>query len=83
MNLQITFYTKPNCSLCEEAEELLEEMKDLFGFSIFKVNIIKNMSTYEKYKNQIPVIDLGGRYYFSGKISRKELKQKIRALVKK
>ncbi|MFB0565779.1 MAG: glutaredoxin family protein [Candidatus Aminicenantaceae bacterium] len=83
MSLQITFYTKPNCPLCEEAEELLEELKDLFGFSIFKVNIIKNMSTYEKYKNQIPVIDLGGRYYLSGKIDKKELKQKIRALVKK
>lgn len=81
--MQITFYTKPNCPLCEEAEELLEELKDLFGFSIFKVNIIKNMSTYEKYKNQIPVIDLGGRYYLSGKIDKKELKQKIRALVKK
>jgi glutaredoxin len=81
--MEITFYTKPNCPLCGEAEEILEEMKGLFGFSISKVNIIENMSTYEKYKHQIPVIELGDKSSLSGKIDRKELKQKILALMHK
>lgn len=79
--IELIFYTKPNCPLCEEAEEILEEMKDLFGFSISKVNIMKNMNTYEKYRHKIPVIEFADNHSLSGKIDKKELEQKIKALI--
>ncbi|MFQ6082302.1 MAG: glutaredoxin family protein [Candidatus Aminicenantia bacterium] len=77
ISLQIIFYTRPNCPLCEEAEELLEEMENLFSFSINKIDITDDLDIYEKYKHQIPVIEIGNKYYLYGKINRKELKQKI------
>ncbi|MFQ6083195.1 MAG: glutaredoxin family protein [Candidatus Aminicenantia bacterium] len=82
MSLQIKFYTKPNCSLCEEVEELLEEMENLFKFSAHRIDITDDLDIYEKYKHQIPVIEIGGKYYLSGKITRKELKQKIQTYKK-
>ena len=83
MSFEITFYTKPNCPLCEEAEELLEEMRGHFDFSVLKIDITKEMDTYEKFKHRIPVLRLGDQDDLSGKISGKELRQKIRAFLKK
>jgi len=83
MSLQITFYTKPNCPLCEEAEELLDEMKGHFDFSVLKIDITRDMDTYEKFKHRIPVLRLGEQLELAGKITEKELRQKIRALIKK
>jgi len=83
MSLQIIFYTKPNCPLCEEAGELLEEMRCHFDFSVLKIDITKEMDTYEKFKHRIPVLRLGDRWDLSGKIRGKELRRKIRAFLKK
>lgn len=46
MSLQIKFYTKPNCPLCEEAEELLDEMQRHFDFAVLKIDITTDMDTY-------------------------------------
>ena len=83
MSFEITFYTKPNCPLCEEAEDLLEETRRHFGFSVQKIDITNEMETYEKYKHRIPLLRLGDRWDLSGKIKGKELRQKLGALLKK
>jgi len=82
MSMQITFYTKPNCPLCEDAEELLDEMRRHFDFSVLKIDITTDMDTYEKYKHRIPVLMLGDRWDLSGRINENELRQKIRAFLK-
>lgn len=82
MSRQITFYTKPYCPLCEEAEELLEEMKRHLDFSVLKIDITKEMETYEIFKHRIPVLRLGDLGELSGKISEKELRKKMGAFLK-
>jgi len=83
MGLQIIFYTKPYCPLCEKAEELLEEMQGHFDFSVLKIDITEDMEIFEKFKHRIPVLRLGERWELAGKIAEKELKQKIGAFLKK
>jgi len=83
MSLQITFFTKPFCPLCEEAEELLEEMRGHFDFFVLKIDITKEMDTYEIFKHRIPVLRLGDRWELSGKISGKELRRKILTFLKR
>lgn len=62
--IEIVFYTKPNCPLCEEAEEILEEMKD--------------MIVYEEYKHRIPVIEIAKKFELSGRIEKGKLRARIR-----
>jgi len=81
-SFEITFYTKPNCLLCDEAEEILEEMSGHFGFSVQKIDITTDMDAYEKFKHRIPVLRLGDQDDLSGKICRKELRQKIRVFLR-
>lgn len=83
MSLQIIFYTKPYCPLCEETEELLEEMRGHFDFSVLKIDITRDMDTYEKFKHRIPVLRLEEQLDLAGKITEKELRQKIGAFLKR
>ncbi|MCP2520775.1 glutaredoxin family protein [SCandidatus Aminicenantes bacterium Aminicenantia_JdfR_composite] len=82
-SLKIVFYTKPNCSLCDEAEELLREMETLFKLSIHKIDITTDFKIYNKYKHKIPVIEINNKYCLSGRISGKELKKKIQLCMKR
>lgn len=74
----ISFYTKSDCPLCDEAEMLLDEMSGYFGYSVRKIDIMTDMDAYERYRHRIPVIKLGDGRDISGKISRIDLRQKIR-----
>lgn len=76
--IEIIFFTKPNCPLCEEAKEVLEEMKDIDLLSVREVDITEDMTVYEKYKHRIPVIEIAHKFVLSGRIERRELEARIR-----
>lgn len=79
---EIIFYTKPNCPLCEEAEEILEEMKNLYSITVSKIDITKDMIVYEEYKHKIPVIEIAQKFVLSGRIGKGKLRARIRQLQK-
>jgi glutaredoxin len=79
----ITFYTRPDCPLCGEAEMLLDEMSRHFSCSVRKIDITTDMDAFERYRHRIPVIKLGDGWDISGKISPIELKQKIQDYLQK
>jgi uncharacterized protein len=60
----VTIYTKPECGLCEEAEEVIEAVRARSvrsAFTLVRRNILEDFADYEKYKHDIPVILLDGR----------------------
>ncbi|HLR69542.1 glutaredoxin family protein [Virgibacillus alimentarius] len=59
--LQIKFYTKENCPLCEDAEALLTLLRNDYPFVVDKRNIDTNETWLEAYQLNIPVIDINGR----------------------
>lgn len=54
----VHFYTKENCSLCEEAYTLLKMFQHDYQFTIEKRDIYKNDDWLEKYQLLIPVIEI-------------------------
>ena len=56
----VTIYTKPECGLCEEAEEVIEAVRARVAFELVRRNILENLDDYEKYKHDIPVILVDG-----------------------
>jgi glutaredoxin len=52
----VTIFTKPECGLCEEAEELIEAIRARHPFDLVRRNILNDLADYEKYKHDIPVI---------------------------
>ena len=56
--IRLTFYSKPNCPLCDEARDMLDDLKRDFNLSVTEVNILSDPAIYEKYKYFIPVLEL-------------------------
>ena len=54
----VFFYTRPQCSLCEEGYETLKLVQQDIGFSIEVVNIEQDDSLHERFMLMIPVVQI-------------------------
>ncbi|WP_047984110.1 glutaredoxin family protein [Ornithinibacillus californiensis] len=57
---KVILYTKEICSLCDNAEALLEMFQNDYEFEIEKRDIYTNDEWLEKYHLLIPVIEVNG-----------------------
>jgi glutaredoxin len=65
----VTFYTKPNCPLCDKAMEEIERARRQRWFDLVEVNILTDLEIYERYKHAIPVTAVDGVEAFRYRIS--------------
>lgn len=64
----IQFYTRINCSLCEEARLMLQLVSDDVKLQIEEINIEDDDRIHEKYMIRIPVIEKDGLVIQEGRI---------------
>ena len=74
--MQATIYSKPDCTLCDEARTLLNRLAPEYGVSVREVNILNDPELYEAYGDKIPVVIAGdGKYgWLFAPISEAELR---------
>jgi glutaredoxin len=48
----MTLYTKPGCSLCDKAKQMLERA----GLEVRLVNILEDAAAFTRYEYEIPVL---------------------------
>ena len=65
---EIQFYTRPNCSLCEEARLMIQLVSEDMELKIKEINIEDNNQIHEKYMIRIPVIERNGIVIQEGRI---------------
>ena len=70
--LNVTLFTKKDCPLCDEAREYLDELKEKYPHRLAEVDITSDSAIYEKYKEKIPVIEVGP-YTLQAPITRERL----------
>ena len=77
--MQLQFYTKSDCPLCDEAKEVLDKLSTKLPYiDVVVIDITKNLQLFTKYKLQIPVLELDGRQLFSQQINGKQLLWQLR-----
>ena len=76
--LNVTIYSKKECHLCQIAKEELEIIRREFHFTLEEVDIEKDALAYEKFKHQIPIVEVDGEIISSGKVNGKKLKDKLK-----
>src|SRR5699024_4600719 len=79
--LQVIFYTKDDCPLCDEAEALLLLLESDYNLSVEKRDIHTNDEWLERYQLQIPVIDINGKQLTCEEISYESLEQLIKETI--
>lgn len=75
--VQVVFYYKEGCWLCDTAEEMLNGFKEKYELSIRKVAIDADDELYEQYRFDIPVLEFGDGSVLHGRIRKSDLLEKI------
>ena len=75
---EVVVYSKPDCCLCDEAKSLLRKLAAKHRFAWREVNILEDPETYEKYKNEIPVVFINGRKAFKYRIDEDDFVRRLR-----
>ena len=67
--IQLQFYTKPDCPLCDEAKAILQNVGVKASFvTVEEIDITKDLRLFTKYKYRIPVLELDGQPLFTHRV---------------
>ena len=66
--MHVTFYTKPGCELCDEAERMMRLAQEDFPLTWTEFDIQSDDEIHEKYMFMIPVIEKSGKAVLFGNI---------------
>src|SRR5262245_35012589 len=76
--LKVIVYVKSGCTLCGPAMESVERARRDVDFSLEKVDISGDPALIAKYGNEVPVVTIGGRKAFKGRVQEGQLRRKLR-----
>ncbi len=57
--LHVTFYTRPGCHLCDDAQAELQRLAKHLPLEISSVDITKDPAAHNRWWADIPVIEIG------------------------
>ncbi len=70
---EVVLYTKAGCHLCEEAQDMLEDIAALTTYTLTEIDIRSDPVIFEKYRYRIPVIIVNNGTIVEGRIAFKDL----------
>ncbi|XP_010156486.1 PREDICTED: glutaredoxin-like protein C5orf63 homolog [Eurypyga helias] len=76
----LTLFTKKPCPLCDEAKELLEPYKRRFILQEVDITLPENTAWYDKYKYDIPVFHLNGKFLMKHQVDIQKFEDQLRKL---
>ncbi|MHC4698570.1 MAG: glutaredoxin family protein [Planctomycetota bacterium] len=74
---RITFFTKPDCSLCRSALYVIERVRTHTPFELERVDISApgNERWFDAYRHDIPVVHLNGEEIFRHHVDERRLRE--------
>ncbi|MGH7178099.1 MAG: glutaredoxin family protein [Tepidisphaeraceae bacterium] len=57
----MTLLTKPGCSLCDDAQDVIVQVRARIAFDLEIRNILDDLVIYANYRHDIPVVLVDGR----------------------
>jgi len=76
---RLALLTKPGCGLCEEMLGIVEPVAQQRGLEVMKLDIRQDTELAALYRNEIPVLLLGGRELCRHRVTSEELHARIDA----
>jgi glutaredoxin len=76
--MKVQLYTKPGCTLCDKAKDVLASVRTRVPFELEEVDIRTDPALFERYKFDIPVIHIGGHKAFKHRVDPVLLEQRLR-----
>ncbi len=76
--LQITFYTRAGCQLCDEALELLRDYGKKYPLTIQEIDVDSQPELADRYGDKVPVLEIEGKPRLWGRINEVLLRRLLR-----
>jgi glutaredoxin len=71
--LKVILYTREDCGLCEETEDLLRRAHKLIHFDLVRVYIDNDKELRELYGDRVPVVTVDGKEVASAPVDEASL----------
>jgi len=76
--MTVEIYSKPGCSLCDEAKAVLLSVRERIPFELVEVDIRSDRALFDRYKFDIPVIVVEGERAFHHRVDESALETLLR-----
>jgi hypothetical protein len=77
--VQVDFYTRKGCCLCDDAFKLVDESRNRYAIELRMVDVDGNEELVRKHGNCVPVVVVNGRVRFRGRVNSVLLERLLRA----
>lgn len=80
--LKVTLFTKEGCTLCDKVKDVLVELRENYPHSLSQVDITdrEHADWFDRYKYDIPVLHLNGKYWIKHRLSVEEAQEGFQAM---
>ncbi len=75
--IELTLYTRDDCQLCREMEQLIEAEMARFGARLERVGIDGDRDLEARFGLEIPVLFVNGRKAFKYRCTPRELRKRL------
>jgi glutaredoxin len=72
--VKVTLYTREECGLCYDAEDILRRLKRDIRFELSLVDVDKDVDACERYSDRVPVIVVDGEEVDAAHLDERRLK---------
>lgn len=81
--ITIEVMTKKDCSLCDDAKEIIEQVIAELPAELKMTDIESDLELFERYKEKIPVVLINGKKSFVYKVHPITLRKKLEKILNK
>jgi len=71
--MRVDIYSKPACSLCDAALEVVERVRARIPFELRLISILEDPALVAAYRYDIPVVSINGQAAFKHRVEEAEL----------
>ena len=77
---RLTLYGKPDCHLCDEAEDRVKAVSEQIGIAYQKIDIQSSPALFARFRHSIPVIEIHGGATLDWPVTTKQILAAVRAV---
>lgn len=75
--MKVEIYSKPNCSLCEDAKEIILRVQRQVDFVLLEVDVTTDLELFHRYRYDLPVVWVEGQLAFRHRLTEEALLSRL------
>ncbi len=76
---EVLLYTRTGCCLCDEAKQLLRELRKTVRFELQEIDIDRDPELRQRYNEEVPVIFIHGKKAFKYRMDPRQFLKRLQA----